>query len=75
MVTSEGSSVRSLPSSGSLAASLRFFFFPEVLIADPDAADEFLVSIPCTSAAVVDAFLFSFFLLMHLEPKGLKRIR
>jgi hypothetical protein len=64
---SEGSFARSLPRSLS--------FFREALVADPDAADEFLVSIPCTSVFVVVVVVFVFFfLLMHLELKELKRI-
>ncbi len=55
MVTSEGSFARSLPRSvRSLPRSLSFF--REALVADPDVADEFLVSIPCTSVVVVGVF-------------------
>jgi len=43
-------SVRLLPRSLS--------FFREALVADPDAAHEFLVSIPCTSVVVVVGVFF-----------------
>lgn len=57
MVTSEGSFARSLPRSvRSLPRSLSFF--REALVADPDVADEFLVSIPCTSVVVVVVGVF-----------------
>ncbi len=60
MVTSEGSFARSLPRSvRSLPRSLSFF--REALVADPDVADEFLVSIPCTSVVVVVVVVGVFF--------------
>jgi hypothetical protein len=60
VVTSEGSFARLLPRSVRSLPRPRSFF-REALVADPEAADEFLVSIPCTSVVVVVVVVFVFF--------------